>query len=147
VSPQRIVFYRGNWYLDAWCHLRQDLRSFAIDAIREVSVADRPARDLETAALDTHLGAGYGIFSGPADQEAVLRFEPTAARYIAAERWHANQTQFFEPSGHLILKIPFSNEQELIMDILRYGPDVQVLAPQGLKHQIKVRLKDTLDRY
>ena len=27
VSPQRIVFYRGNWYLDAWCHLRQDLRS------------------------------------------------------------------------------------------------------------------------
>jgi predicted DNA-binding transcriptional regulator YafY len=147
VSPQRIVFYRGNWYLDAWCHLRQDLRSFAIDAIQEVSITDKAARELETAALDAHLGAGYGIFSGSADQEAVLRFEPAAGRYIVAERWHANQTQIVEPTGHLILKVPYSNEQELIMDILRYGPEVQVLAPQQLKHQIKVRLKDTLERY
>ena len=33
------------------------------------------------------------------------------------------------------------------MDILRYGPDVQVLAPQGLRNQIRIRLKDTLERY
>ncbi len=26
VSPQRLVFYRENWYLDAWCHLRSPLR-------------------------------------------------------------------------------------------------------------------------
>ena len=141
VSPQRIVFYRGNWYLDAWCHLRQDLRSFAIDAIQQVSISDKAARELQTGALDAHLGAGYGIFSGAADQEAVLRFEPAVARYIVAEQWHANQAQILEPGGHLILKVPFSNQQELIMDIMRYGPDVQVLAPQSLRHQVKVRLK------
>src|SRR5690349_20762980 len=61
VSPQRLVFYRGNWYLDAWCHLRQGLRSFGIDAIRKISVTDKAAREVDTAALDTHLGAGYGI--------------------------------------------------------------------------------------
>lgn len=22
ISPQRLVFYRGNWYVDSWCHLR-----------------------------------------------------------------------------------------------------------------------------
>jgi predicted DNA-binding transcriptional regulator YafY len=33
VSPQRLVHYRDNWYLDAWCHLRDDLRNFSIDAI------------------------------------------------------------------------------------------------------------------
>jgi predicted DNA-binding transcriptional regulator YafY len=36
VSPQRVVHYRDNWYLDAWCHLRNDLRSFAIDAIERM---------------------------------------------------------------------------------------------------------------
>jgi predicted DNA-binding transcriptional regulator YafY len=147
VSPQRLVSYRGNWYLDAWCHLRQDLRSFAVDAIQQVSVTDKAAREVETAALDAHLGAGYGIFSGTADQEAVLRFEPAAARYVAAERWHARQTQILEASGHLILKVPFSNQQELVMDILRYGPDVEVLAPTALKTLIRFRLKDALDRY
>ena len=76
-----------------------------------------------------------------------MRFEPAAARYIAAEQWHANQVRIIEASGHVVLKVPFSNQQELIMDILRYGPDVQVLAPQSLRNQIRNRLKDTLERY
>ena len=33
ISPQRLVHYRDNWYLDAWCHLRNALRVFAVDAI------------------------------------------------------------------------------------------------------------------
>src|SRR5690349_14822300 len=33
ISPQRLVHYRDNWYVDSWCHLRDDLRSFAVDAI------------------------------------------------------------------------------------------------------------------
>src|SRR5689334_4118475 len=34
ISPQRLVHYRENWYVDAWCHLREGIRSFAVDAIR-----------------------------------------------------------------------------------------------------------------
>ena len=34
ISPQRVVHYRDNWYVDAWCHLREDLGSFAVDALR-----------------------------------------------------------------------------------------------------------------
>lgn len=147
VSPQRIVFYRGNWYLDAWCHLRQDLRSFAIDAMQSVTLTDKPAREVETEALDVHLGAGYGIFSGTADQEAVLRFNPESARYVVAERWHARQTVTLESSGHLILTVPYSNQHELVMDILRHGPDVEVLAPTSLKNLVKLRLKDALSQY
>jgi len=58
VSPQRLVHYRDNWYLDAWCHLRGDLRSFAIDAIQE-------ATTLPTKADDVPGGwpARYGIRS------------------------------------------------------------------------------------
>src|SRR5688500_1166202 len=38
ISPQRLVHYRDNWYVDGYCHLRNDLRSFAVDAIREAAV-------------------------------------------------------------------------------------------------------------
>src|SRR5690349_11311764 len=40
LSPQRLVHYRGNWYLDAWCHLRNDLRTFAIDGIQSLKLLD-----------------------------------------------------------------------------------------------------------
>ena len=147
VSPQRLVFYRGNWYLDAWCHLRDDLRSFAVDAIRKVAMRSEAAQEVATESLDEHLGAGYGIFSGPAHNQAVLRFEPAAARFVAAERWHAKQEQQIEPSGHLILTVPYADEQELIMDITRYGPDVEVMAPNQLKQKVKRRLAEALAKY
>jgi predicted DNA-binding transcriptional regulator YafY len=147
VSPQRLVYYRGNWYLDAWCHLRNDLRSFAVDAMRKASLSPTPAQEVETASLDAHLGAGYGIFAGVADKFAVLRFEPAAARWVSAERWHAKQNREFEPSGHLVLTVPYANEPELVMDILRYGPDVEVLAPESLRLTVIDRLRKNLSRY
>jgi len=40
VSPQRLVLYRDNWYLDAWCHLRDGLRKFSVDAISSPVMLD-----------------------------------------------------------------------------------------------------------
>jgi predicted DNA-binding transcriptional regulator YafY len=47
----------------------------------------------------------------------------------------------------LIVTVPFSNQPELIMDILRYGQDVEVLALKSLKDIIRFRLQDALDKY
>src|SRR5687767_12152470 len=64
VSPQRLVHYRENWYLDAWCHLRDGLRSFSMDCVREAEVRAAPAIDVPETELDALLASGYGIFSG-----------------------------------------------------------------------------------
>src|SRR5512136_1088954 len=46
ISPQRLVHYRDNWYLDAWCHKRQALRTFGVDAIESAIVSDKAAREV-----------------------------------------------------------------------------------------------------
>ena len=94
VSPQTVIYYRGNWYLDAWCHEKEAMRRFAIDAVRLVSV-------LEDAALEVVAGArqGYGIFSGPAENTAILHFDAVAARWVAEEEWHPQQRASALPDG------------------------------------------------
>lgn len=87
VSPARLVYYRDNWYLEAWCHLRDGLRSFALDAVGSAAVLPAAARDVPEARLDRELGSGYGIFSGLRTRTAVLRFTPEAARWVAFEKW------------------------------------------------------------
>lgn len=84
VSPQRLVFYRDNWYLDAWCHLRDDLRSFAVDAILCAELLEAQAVEVPSAQLTAVLGGGYGIVHGKALQWARLRFTP--ARALGRER-------------------------------------------------------------
>ncbi len=140
VSPQRLIYYRDNWYLDAWCHLRQEVRSFAVDAIRRAEMLDRKARDIAKREMDAVLGAGYGIFAGAAVTWARLRFTPQSARWVAAEQWHPRQKSQAQADGHYLLELPYSNPTELVMDILRHGAGVEVLEPQALRQAVKREL-------
>lgn len=147
VSPQRLVHYRGNWYLDAWCHQKQALRSFAVDAILDTKPTDVPAQELAEAELDDFLGAGYGIFAGQQITWATLVFSARQARWVATEQWHPAQEGQFLADGSYQLRLPYSQDTELIMDILKYGPDCQVVAPPTLRAQVIALLKQSLEKY
>jgi len=113
------VHYRDNWYVDAWCHMREGLRSFAVDAIRAAELRDARAKEIPAAELDAHLGSGYGIFAGRDVQWAVLRFTPEAARWVSAQVWHPKQRARFEADGSYVLEVPYAHDRELLMEIFK----------------------------
>ena len=147
VSPQRLTYYRDNWYLDAWCHLREALRSFAVDAIESVECSEKKTRDVADKRLDAVLGAGYGIFSGAKLTWATLRFTPERARWVLAERWHPQQEGQLRKDGSYDLRLPYADDRELIMDILKYGGDCRVIAPRALRHRVVAELQRARSNY
>lgn len=147
VSPQRLVHYRDNWYLDAWCHLRRALRSFAVDGVRRAVILDKPAREVPERRLDAVLGAGYGIFSGQKVSWARLRFSASRARWVALEQWHPRQRGRLLKDGRYVLELPYSDDRELVMDILRHIPEVEVLSPPALRQNIAAKLRAGLARH
>jgi predicted DNA-binding transcriptional regulator YafY len=136
LSPQCLVHYRDNWYLDAWCHWRGALRSFSVDAIQRVKVLRDKARDVAATKLDQHFTTAYGIFAGQPRAWAVLRFTAERARWVRAERWHRDQRSELLPDGGCRLRVPYSDERELLMDILRHGRHVEVEAPASLRRRV-----------
>lgn len=147
ISPQRLVYYRSNWYLDAWCHLKKGLRTFSLDRLHPVVEMGKKARRMSEKQLDTELGSSYGIFSGKPRHIAILHFTPSAARWVADEQWHPEQIGKTLSDGGYELKIPYNDPRELIMDILKYGPDVVVKSPKNLKDFIKDRLQKAVKLY
>lgn len=147
ISPQRLVHYRDNWYLDAWCHQRQSLRNFALDAITRLEPLNEPARDVSAAQLNTTFGPGYGIFSGGAVRWARLRFSPERARWVAQEQWHPEQSGKFESDGSYLLRLPYTDHRELIMDILKHGTHCEVLGPPSLRRVVGDEVKKMLGKY
>ena len=137
VSPQRLVYYRDNWYLDAFCHLRDDIRSFSVDAIEEATPIDKNAVSVDDVVLASELDAGYGIFSGGTTKVAKLKFSPFKARWVAREYWHKNQKGEILDDGSYLLDVPYFDDRELINDILRHGSQVEVLGPEELKTRLK----------
>jgi len=147
VSPQRLINYRGNWYLDAWCHLRDDLRSFSVDSIRHSEILEKKAKNIAEMSLDQVLGSGYGIFAGKKIQWATLLFTPEMARWVSHERWHPNQKGTVNDDGSYELKIPYSNDKELLMDIMKYGAGIRVLAPKELVSRVKNEIETMRNSY
>ncbi|SDP57697.1 helix-turn-helix transcriptional regulator [Desulforhopalus singaporensis] len=147
VSPQRLIYYRSNWYLAVYCHTRRALRTLALERMSEVVLQESSCLEVDELELREHFNTSFGIFSGRPVQEAALVFSRESARWVAEEQWHPDQRAQWLPDGGYELRIPYSDERELVMEILRYGPDVQVAGPWQLRRAVRERLELALQHY
>ena len=146
ISPQRFTHYRDNWYLDAWCHMQNALRTFSIDRIESISLPDKNAKEISAKKLDSYFGESYGIFAGKADKWAVLRFSALVSPWVSKEEWHPEQKGKMI-NGCYELTFPYNDHRELILDIMHYGPDVNAISPKALRNAVKKRLERSLRQY
>lgn len=147
ISPQQLIHYRDNWYVDAWCHLRKEVRSFSVDAIKAADILDATAKDMDLQAMRKMLDGGYGIFAGAPKDWAELRFSAMRAGWVQHEIWHPQQQGVLNADGSYTLRFPYADERELIGDILRFGAEVEVLAPSSLREQLRKQIQGLNELY
>jgi predicted DNA-binding transcriptional regulator YafY len=147
VSPQRLVHYKENWYLVAWCHRSDGMRVFALDSVEDARVLKPSAVEVSKATVDAMVGKDFGIYSGGRRKWAKLWFSALQARWVENEVWHPEQKANVQEDGSLILKVPYSDQRELMLEVLKFGPEVEVLEPPELREQVHARLRQALSRY
>ena len=153
VSPQRLINYRNTWYLDAWCHASDGLRRFALDAVRDAALLGTKAKHVPIRELEAQLDAGYGIYGGGDAKVkwATLVFAADAAQWVANEEWHPQQQSRWldgtPGEGRYELRVPYADPTELVMDILRHGDSVHVVADKALAATLARRLHSAAALY
>lgn len=146
ISPQTLIHYQENWYLDAWCHKREALRSFMLPRVSKAIKVKASALAIDKAQLSEHYETSYGIFAGKPKHTAVLVFYPPVANEAAQINWHPNQVCEWVGQQYSV-SIPYNDDRELIRDILKYGNNVEVLKPAVLKNKIKRIAQSMVDLY
>ncbi|MFW5444593.1 MAG: helix-turn-helix transcriptional regulator [Methylococcaceae bacterium] len=147
ISAQKLIYYRDNWYIAAYCHVRNNLRIFSVDSVHSVKILEQSAEPVTNEKLQGFLNSAYGIFSGKAKHTAVLEFSKNRANWVADEHWHPDQQGKWLENGSYQLSIPFSDSRELIMDILKHGAEVKVIAPQSLLDAVKEKIEKMQKNY
>lgn len=104
-----------------------------LERIRDMALLADDSLDLPTDQISRHFDQAFGIFSGPAEDIDKLRFNAEAARWSADEVWHPEQKGRWLDDGRWELELPLGHQRELLMNILSYGGDVEVLAPDSLR--------------
>lgn len=119
-----------------------------LSAKRAVSGAELMDKlEISPATIDEALGAGYGIFGGMPKAWAKLRFTKERARWVERERWHPQQESHTEADGSYVFSVPYSDDREIMGDIMRFGADVQVLEPTELRSKVQKGFLEAAGRY
>ncbi|MDO5531510.1 YafY family protein [Sutterella sp.] len=142
ISPLRLVHYRNRWYVDAFCHSTQALKTFLIENIKTAEILPSGVKRMTLESVAQELDAGYGIFHGRQVVNAKLLFTEEAARYALRESWHPKQRVEQLDDGSLMLSVPYTNPTELVGEVLRWGSRVKVVEPE----ELKVKVRDEAER-
>jgi predicted DNA-binding transcriptional regulator YafY len=145
ISPQKLIRYRENWYVLAYCHSRQALRTFACERIQNPQLAQHARHAVAPETLRQFIDSSYGIFGGPKKFTAQITFLPSIAPWIQDEVWHPEQTLVANSDGTVQLHLPIGdNYSEITMDLMRYAKHIQTIAPEALRQQYLSDLKQAM---
>jgi predicted DNA-binding transcriptional regulator YafY len=147
VSPQRLIHHKDAWYLDTWCHDKHGFRTFSVDNMTNATLSDNDLLNFSEDELKREFETTYGVFGGAERATAKLKFTPFKARWISKETWHPNQKSHFDTNGYYFIELPYRDDKELICDVLRHGPDCEVLEPEELKIKVLERIRESLKNY
>lgn len=141
VSPMRLVNYKGRWYLDAWCHTTDALKTFSLSRIKRCEMLTTQCEAVAMRDVNAALDAGYGLFSGGEIKKAVIAIDAYMAAYVKDEIWHAEQKITVNADGSIALEVPYAKEDELIGRLLELGEHARVTAPVSLIQSVKGTLE------
>ena len=141
ISPQRLVRYRDNWYVDAWCHLRDGLRKFAIDAIVSAELMAERARAVDLKTVEQTSTAATA--SSPARSSNGQRCASRRSARAGSRRSSGIPSSAGTPrrTAPTCSQVPFADPRELMMDILKYGADVAVIGPPTLQKLVAAEVE------
>ncbi len=145
VEPLKLVHYQGRWYLLAWCTLRQARRLFHLSRIKEIVIGKKNIEH-HLEAGDDYLSGVFGIFKGKARFTATIALSGRAADTVRCQHWHPDQ-QIEESNSGIILKLPVADDRELIMKILQFGEEAEVLSPKSLRDKLQKKIVAMAKQY
>ena len=145
VAPLQIINYQGRWYCYAFCSLRLENRLFHIGRIHSAKLTGQNIPD--DISLDrSALGSSFGIFQGKPRYTAEILFTATAAELVKNQRWHKDQ-EIIPVERGVLLRLPVSDDRELVMKILQYGTMARVLSPPELVERLQSEIIAMAENY
>ncbi len=145
VDPLKLVHYQGRWYLLAWCWLRQERRLFHLSKIQSILTTEQQVEH-QLQPDDDYLSGVFGIFKGKAIYTATIKLNGHAAETVREQHWHPDQ-RIEETDAGILLHLPVADDRELLMKILQFGAEAEVIAPDTLRKKIKDTIVSMGDRY
>lgn len=146
IDPYGLIFHDGLWYVYAFCHLRQDFRTFALDRIVDITEIQTKFKKLEGFSLRERLRQSWALWEGNSIRVRV-RFSRDVADHIKRKpKWHISEEIVENKDGTIELMLTVSHLDELKWWLYSWIPHIESIEPEILREEIVRELKEEIDK-
>ncbi len=149
LHPYALKESSKRWYLVAWCEQRQSVRVYGLDRIVSLEATEDHFTMPRDFDVDTLFASCFGVFLDQDTPPCEVRFRatPKEARYLRDLPLHPSQKEISKDGDSVVFSIFVRPNTSLLMEILKFGPGVEVLSPASIRGQIAGMLKSALELY
>ncbi|MBB2976729.1 proteasome accessory factor C [Microbacterium endophyticum] len=137
VDPVKVHIAGGQWYLQGWCHLRQSMRTFHLDRVRDIELTSIPI---------THGEEPVPALFAPSDDDVVVEVKypsvmaPLLGGYI-------DRAQVSVVGDKAIATLRVADEQSMKRLAARGGGEIEVLSPVSARDSAAAWAQSGLEQY
>ena len=146
VDPYKIWFFNGTFYLIGLCHLRNEVRIFALDRIKMLHQTKDTFEIPEDFSFEEFIGPSFGVFQG-APIHIKVWFSPDVAGYIKEKIWHESQKIAQHNDGSIVFEAEVAGTEEIKFWIMSWGASALVLEPESLIDEMREEAEVILENY
>lgn len=147
VHPYHFHQSEGMWYLIAYCEMRQQVLTFAMNRIQTAERLDEDFAMREDFNLEEFLKTAFLMFKGNQRYKVKIRFSPYQARWIQERVWHPTQRLEEQEDGALVLSFEVENLNAARFWVMKFGAEAEVLEPKELRQIIRHELRKMIELY
>ena len=136
VDPYRLRYVAGGLYLIAYCHWRKDVRMFAVERIKSLTLTDHPYQMPLHFDLEAYVENALVVMQGK-QIEVELLFDKMTAAWAKDRVWHASQQTKKLKDGRLRMTLTVADTRELVGWVLSFGSGVKVVQPKSLRTAVE----------
>jgi predicted DNA-binding transcriptional regulator YafY len=137
VDPYHLWYAAGGLYLIGYCHRRRDVRMFAVERIRSLTITDHPYQLPLGFDVEAYVQDALVVMRGGRQIAVELVFDRPTAAWARDRVWHPSQGLVSLRGGRLRMTLRVADTRELVGWILSFGRGVKVLRPDELRDRVR----------
>jgi hypothetical protein len=150
IQPYALKVFNRRWYLLGYIKEKNGLRIIALDRILDMKVFSTNFEMPEDFDAKKYFANVIGIFVNKdlPVKKVKIRAYGIQAEYLRSTPLHKSQSEVRSKHGEFAeFTYRLCITPELVSQLLAMGDKVEVLEPQELREEMKVKIKNSLERY
>lgn len=149
VEPFALKEFKNRWDLLAKDLKNEQIKSFALDRLKELEILKKRFESPKNFDVNEHYRHCFGIISQNSDKPAdvILSFNPFQGKYIKSLPLHESQVLLTDSDEEVRVRLKLFLTHDFFMELLSFGNDMRVIAPNSLIDELKSTAKNILDMY